>query len=118
MIAKAIEGSMTNTSLKKLRLHRGEYEYPDAGIIIRNDRPTMLYLIFKGINTATRIGVSNLEYEIDKATLAKFGNIVKEFLDGMSSNESIIIDKGERRADYVRHVFRCLLSGTKKNSII
>ena len=29
----------------------------------------------------------------------------------MSSNYSIIIDKGEHHGDYVRHVFRALFSG-------
>ena len=30
----------------------------------------------------------------------------------MSSNYSIILDKIERREDYVRHIFRAILSGT------
>ena len=34
----------------------------------------MICLLFKSINPATRICVSNLKYEIDKATLSKFGN--------------------------------------------
>ena len=33
----------------------------------------------------------------------------------MSSNYSIIIDKGEHHGDYVRHVFRALFSGPKSN---
>ena len=61
----------------------------------------MLYLIFKRINLATRIGVSNLKYEIEKKNLAKFGNNVKNLIDDMSSNYSIIIDKGEHHEDYV-----------------
>ena len=43
----------------------------------------MLYLLFNIINPATRIGVSNLKYEIEKATLAKFGNNLKGLLDDM-----------------------------------
>ena len=57
------------------------------------------------------IGVSNLKYEIDKATLAKFGNNVKDLIDDMSYSYSIIINEGERHKDYVRHLFRDLLSG-------
>ena len=34
----------------------------------------MLYLLLKRINPATRIGVSNLKDEVEKATLPKFGN--------------------------------------------
>ena len=64
---------------------------------------------------ATSIGVSNLKDEIDKANLAKFGNNVKEFLDTICSNDSIVIDKGKKQKDYVRHIFRYLLSGTNKN---
>ena len=73
---------------------------------------TMLYLIFKPTNPDTRIGVSNLKYEIEKSTLDKFGNNFKDILDGMSSNYTIIVDKGESNEDYVRHIFRDLLSGT------
>ena len=75
--AKVIEGSITKTSLKKLRLHRGEYKWTDAGGLIRNNGPNMIYLIFKIINPDTRIGVSNLKDEIDKATPPKFGKNVK-----------------------------------------
>ena len=62
MIAKAIEGSIKNTSLKKIRLHRGEYEWANAGGIMINYGPTILYLLFKSTNQATRIGVSNIKY--------------------------------------------------------
>ena len=43
-----------------------------------------------------------------------FGKNVKDLLDGMSSNYTIIIDKGERHEDYVSQLFRDILSG--KNS--
>ena len=46
----------------------------------------MIYLISKIINPNTRIGVSNLKDEIEKATIAKFGNHPKVLLDDMSSN--------------------------------
>ena len=65
----------------------------------------------KIINPATSIGVSNLKDEIEKATLSKFGNNVKDLLCDMSSNYSIIIDKGECYDDYVRHILRDLLKG-------
>ena len=42
MTSKAIDVSIKNTSLKKLRLHRREYEWTDSGRLIRNDRLTML----------------------------------------------------------------------------
>ena len=71
-MVRSIEESITKTSLKKLRLHHREYEWTDDGGLIRNDRTTMIYLTFQSINPATRIGVSNLNYEIDKSTLAKF----------------------------------------------
>ena len=95
MIVQAIEGSITNIYLNKLRVHCGEYGWTDYGGLIRKDGPTIPCLVFKSINLATRIGVSNLKYDIDKSTLAKFGNNVKDLLDNMSSNYSIIIDKGE-----------------------
>ena len=64
MISKAIEIPITNTAIKKLKLHRGGYEWSEAGGITRNDGPTIFYLLFKSINLDTRIGVSNLKYEI------------------------------------------------------
>ena len=86
MISKAIYGSVKKTSLKKIRLHKGEYDWDDAWVLVMNYGPTMLYLILKFINPASRIGVPNLKYEIDKVTLAKLGNNVKYLLDEMYSN--------------------------------
>ena len=84
MISKAIEDSITKTSLKKLRLRIGEYEWDNAGGIIRNHESTIIYLLFKIINPATRIGVSNIIYEIEKSTLAKFVNNVKDLFNYLS----------------------------------
>ena len=64
MIAKAIGGSITNTSLKKLSLHWREHEWSDTGGLIRNYGPTMIYILFKRTNLATSIDVSNLKSEI------------------------------------------------------
>ena len=62
----------------------------------------MIYLIFKSINLDTRIGVSNLKDKIKKSTLTKFGNNIKDLIDDMSSNYSIIVDKVNLRENYVR----------------
>ena len=64
MITKAIEGSITKTYIRKLRISCREYECKDYGGIIGNDGPTILYLIFKRINPDKMIGVSNLKDEI------------------------------------------------------
>ena len=71
----------------------------------------MLYLVVKSINPATSIVVSNLKYDIEKSILAKFGNNVKDLFDYMFLYYSIILDIGEQHEDYVRHIFRDLLSG-------
>ena len=55
----------------------------------------MFYLIFKSVNLDTRIVVSKLKYEIEKSTLSKFGNNVKDLLDEHDSKYPIIIDKGK-----------------------
>ena len=86
MISKTIGGSIINTSLQKIRLHRGEYKRTDAGGLIRNDWPTIIYLIFKSTNPATMIVVSNVKDETDKETRAKFGKNVKDLIDAMSLN--------------------------------
>ena len=72
----------------------------------------MIYLLLKIFNLFTRIYLSNLKYEIEKATLSNSGSIIKDLLDDMSLNYSLIIDKGEHHEDYVKNVFRDLLSGT------
>ena len=51
--------------------------------------------------------------KFEKSTRANFGNNVKDLLDEMDSNYSIIIDKGEQHEDYVHHIFRAPLSGPK-----
>ena len=70
----------------------------------------MIELILKSKKPATRIGVSNIKYEMERSNIAKFGNNVKDLLGDMSSNESIINDKGEIQDDYVTQIFRDLLS--------
>ena len=51
-------------------------------------------LFNRSINPYTRIGVYNLKYEIEKATLDKFGNNVKDIIHDTFEKDSIIIDKG------------------------
>ena len=81
----------------------------DIGGRKSNDGPTMIYIVlFK--KPASKIGVSNIKWEFKRATISKFGNNVKYLLDGMFPNYSIIIDKWERHKDYVRKIFRALLS--------
>ena len=94
MIANWIEVSITKKYIKKPSIHRGEYEWADARAIISNYWPTIIHLLLKSINPDTKIDVSNPKYKIDKENLIKFGNNVKDLLDDLSSNYSIIIDKG------------------------
>ena len=61
IIAKAILGSITKTSLQRLGLHQKKYEWGDSRGIIRSDGPTMLYILLKIIKPATRTGVSILK---------------------------------------------------------
>ena len=110
MIAKAIVVSFTKKSLKKLRISRGQYEWSDSGYLLSNYVTVALYLLLNSINPDIRIGVPNLKDEIEKATIYKFGNNVKDLLDEISSNYYIIIDKGERYEYYVCLIFRALLS--------
>ena len=54
----------------------------------------MRYFLLKSIKPYTRIGLSNLKDEIEKSTLDKFGNNVKDLIDDMPSDYSVITDKG------------------------
>ena len=42
MIANAIEGSMTKTLTKKIKLHKRVYEWADDGRLIINNGPNIL----------------------------------------------------------------------------
>ena len=54
--------------------------------------------------------------KIEKFILSKFGKNFKDILDYMSSNYTIIIDKGGRQEDYACHILISLLS--RPNSIL
>ena len=47
MIHKEIEGSITNNSINKLRLHQREYECDDNWGFVSNYEPTIIYIILK-----------------------------------------------------------------------
>ena len=96
MISKAIEVSISNTYPKKLWLLLNEQEWECAGGIIWTGGTTVIYLLFNIINTSTCIGISNLKDNIQKSILSKFRNNIKDILDNMSSNYTIIINKGGR----------------------
>ena len=55
MTAKEIEGSIKSKSLKKLRIHQGEYECNHNGGIIRNDGPTMICILLKSSTRRQRL---------------------------------------------------------------
>ena len=40
-------------------LNQGECEWADTGYLISNDGTNIIYILFKSINPATSIGVSN-----------------------------------------------------------
>ena len=71
----------------------------------------MIYFLFKIINPDKSIGFPNLNDEIEKSTLAKLVNNIKDILDYMSSNYSINIDTGEYHEDYCTRIFRDPLTG-------
>ena len=109
MISKAIEVLITNTLVKKLGIHQESYYWIGDRSLKSNYGSTMIYLLFKNINPYTRISVSNLKDKIEKATLSKFGNNVKDILYNMTYSYAITINRGESREDYVIHLFRYIL---------
>ena len=70
----------------------------------------MLYLLFKIINPVTRIGVSNLKYKIEKATLLKYRKNITNIIENMSATYNIIIGKVGCHEYYMHHIFRDILS--------
>ena len=75
IISVETEGSITKIHFKKLWLLCGNFEWSNTRGLMGKYGPTTLYIIFKSINTATRIGVYNKKYEIEKATIYKFGRM-------------------------------------------
>ena len=69
----------------------------------------MLYLLFKSINPATRISLSDLKVDIDILTLSKLRNNVRDVPDNIPSDYTIIINKGGLNENYVCHIFIDLL---------
>ena len=72
-VYKEIEGSILNTSLKKLRINCNDYEWGDPEGLISNDLPTMTYLLLTRINPVNSVGVLDIKENIDKDKLSKFG---------------------------------------------
>ncbi len=70
MIAKRIEAHLTQASFKKLMHQKFKFQLTDSFGNMYNDGPTMLKINMDGINSFTRIGVSALKAQIEKATLA------------------------------------------------
>ena len=81
------------TSTKKRETTIRIRRWTNAGGTTRNYGLAMLYPIQGRINPSIRVVVSNLKYEVEKATLAELGNIVKYLLDDMSSNDLIILNR-------------------------
>ena len=94
IISKAIGGSIKNTSLNKPRILCNGYDWLGVGGLIRTVGPTIIYLLFKGTNPATRIGVSNIKVKYEKATLYQIN-----LFDDMLLNYNIIIDNSGRHED-------------------
>ena len=82
-------------------------------MIFITDVPTVVYLIFRSIDNVTIIGASNLKDDIEKATILWFGKNLRNILDYMLANNTIIINKGGHHKYYVNHIFRDILAVPK-----
>ena len=110
MIAKALEGHLTQSSMRKLLLHKKQFRWVDADGIFHDDGPTMVKLILAIINPSTCIGMQCLKVHIETATLSKHANNVVDMLDFMQENYDKIIAANDTFDDLVRHIFRALLT--------
>ena len=116
MIAKRIEGSLDEASMKTLKIKKREFSWtnPTTGAI-ELDGPTMLQIIIQGINPTTRVGVSDFKKSIQNCKLSMFDNNVKDMLDDMDANYQEIIAHSHTHDDYTMHLFDTLL--TFKNEV-
>ena len=114
MIAKGIQGVITKEAYAELLLDKEHFEWssPDTTKI---DGLTLLWFLLKKINPTTQVGVSNLKDSIERATLAHHGHDVVKLLAHMKANYTEIKERGGTHDDFLRHVFRALL--TSKNSV-
>ena len=72
----------------------------------------MLWLILKKINPTTQVGISNLKDAIEQATLQKSSNNIVVMLNRMQQNLEYIKNHGSTHNDYLRHMFRALMTST------
>ncbi len=113
MIEKGIKAHLTQAYFMKLLLQKSKFQWTDSFGNVYNDGPIMIKIIMDGINQSTRVGFSAFKAQIEKATLAKYGNDVEKMLDEMHSTYNTIELDGSHE-DFICHIFQNLLSGTNQ----
>ena len=115
MVAKRIQNSLTLTSWTTLLLKRKCYTQWGADGTVSYDGSTMLFIIVLGINTSTRVGVSDLKSNLRLVRLTIFQNNVTDLTDKMMTDYKLILGKKISHEDMVLDLITALLLG--KNNI-
>ena len=91
-------------------LEKQHFEWDGANENQKLDGFVMLWLISKNNNPTNQVGISNLKDTIGQSKLHKSSNNVVLMLDRMQKNLEDIQDHGSTYDDYLRHMFRALIT--------
>ena len=112
MISKGIQAHISKASFQDLLLEKKHFEWAGVSGDQKWDGFIMLLLVLKKINPTTQVGISNLKNAIEKVTLQKSSNNVVVMLNRMQQNLEDIKDRGSTHDDYLRHMFRALITSS------
>jgi len=111
MISKAIEAHIAKKSFKALLLEKADFCWKDPNGTLNHDGPTMLWKVLRSCHPDTVVGFEDNKNIIEQATLAKYNNNVIDMLTDMQENFDYIIANRGSHDDFLRHIYKALLSG-------
>ena len=98
MIAKRIIGYLKTAGYEVLKNKTTQFTWTGHDVE-EMDGPTILWWLFQTCKPSTRVGVSELKYDLRKATSSKFQHNVKSLTAYMSSKYRNIWEKGQTHED-------------------
>jgi hypothetical protein len=115
MIGMRIYNSIDDESQKSLLSKSNLWEWTNDEGETFYDGVTMLQIIMEKVKPSTRVGVEDLKDLLSECRLANYNHDVGKMLDQMETTYNEILRSNSTHQDYLRDVFRALLSG--KNDI-
>ena len=107
-----IQANISKASFQYLLLEKQNFEWDGSNGEQKWYVLVMLWLILKKIYPTTQDGISNLKDAIEEVTLQKSSNTVVVIIDRMQKNLKEVKDRISKHNDYLRHMFRTLMTYT------